>query len=90
MRLLIIVLTLVYVASCKVARKENTKPNIIVILADDLGYGDVSCYNKEAKVKTPVLCKYYFGHKTLGLISTKKENFYNFWGKKIDLKFISR
>ena len=28
-------------------------PNILVILADDLGYGDVGCYNSEAKVPTP-------------------------------------
>lgn len=31
------------------------KPNILFILADDLGYGDVSCYNSESKVTTPNL-----------------------------------
>lgn len=29
------------------------QPNLIVILADDLGYGDVSCYNAQSKIQTP-------------------------------------
>ena len=31
------------------------KTNILIILADDLGYGDVGCYNSESKVPTPQL-----------------------------------
>lgn len=29
------------------------KPNVILILADDLGYGDISAFNKESMINTP-------------------------------------
>jgi arylsulfatase A-like enzyme len=31
------------------------KPNLVFILADDLGYGDLGCYNEHSKIPTPNL-----------------------------------
>ena len=37
------------------AAGPDTRPNIVIILADDMGYGDAACYNPESKIPTPHL-----------------------------------
>lgn len=41
------------VAIAVVAEVRADRPNVIFILADDLGYGDLRCYNNASKIPTP-------------------------------------
>ena len=45
----------IFALFCLLSDLEGKQPNILFILADDLGYGDVACYNPESKIPTPNL-----------------------------------
>jgi arylsulfatase A-like enzyme len=46
-------LTLMLSASSFAMSRPAEHPNVVLIYADDLGFGDVSCYNPESKIPTP-------------------------------------
>lgn len=60
--------------------KKYPKPNILIILADDLGYGDVQCYNQQrGKIPTPNIdrlasqgMRFTDGHSSSGVCSPSR------------------
>ncbi len=55
-----IVAVLFAVTGCQNQSKneeQKNKPNIVILYADDMGYGDMSCQNPNSKIQTPNLDK---------------------------------
>ena len=52
-----LLLFLIFCFSGCITPTDKQLPNIIIIYADDLGYGDLSCYNDKSAYKTPQLDK---------------------------------
>jgi arylsulfatase A-like enzyme len=42
-----------FILACQKAEPDNPRPNIIVVMADDLGYGDVSLFYESNRIPTP-------------------------------------
>lgn len=51
--LVFLLLVLPLINTIKTYAQQNQKPNIVFILADDMGYGDVGSYNLQSKIPTP-------------------------------------
>lgn len=55
--ILILMLTGSACSGSKEPESEGKQPNIVFILADDMGYGDLGCYNHDSKIATPNINK---------------------------------
>ena len=51
----VILIFILFLAGCTRNKTNSQNPNVIIILADDMGYGDVQALNQDSKIPTPNL-----------------------------------
>jgi hypothetical protein len=57
-RILLPLFTLIICAFVGTAQGATRKPNVVVLLVDDMGYGDPGCYNTNSKISTPSIDRF--------------------------------
>lgn len=74
-----LLLALVSTAAGTLRAAEKDQPNILILYADDLGFGDLSCYNAKGKIPTPNLDKlaasgtrFIDGHSSSGICTPSR------------------
>ena len=77
MRKLLLSLLLLVVPFANAA--DDPKPNILILYADDLGFGDLGCYNPDSKIPTPHLdnlaktgLRFLDGHSSSGICTPSR------------------
>jgi arylsulfatase A-like enzyme len=45
--------SILFLLTLSIAHSHAKQPHVVFILADDMGYGDLGCYNPESKIPTP-------------------------------------
>jgi len=53
----LLLLLLLFSVSCKQPANEMRKPNIVLILGDDIGYSDISPFGSEIKPQIWIVCR---------------------------------
>ncbi len=53
----LVVTALCLLPACGAQEQKKRPPNLVIVLADDMGIGDPACYNSQSKIATPYIDK---------------------------------